>query len=79
MKSKTSSPAARKLPGSLASSRLHLAPDQQHHSVLPRKQDPNSESDRTHRAPPVEPDIDQASVIGEVERPQPPSEKPEAS
>ncbi|MBG6074315.1 hypothetical protein [Polaromonas sp. CG_9.11] len=79
MKSKTSLTMACKLPGALASSCPHVIPDHDHHSVLPGKQDRHSESERNHRVPPVEPDIDQARVIGEKERPQPSSEKPEAS
>lgn len=79
MTSKTLQTTVRRMPAPLASSRTHSAPDPERPSVLPRKQDQKSESDTNHRVPPVEPDLEQASVIGEAERPQPPSEKPEAS
>lgn len=79
MTSKTPPTTVRRMPAPLASSRTHSDPDEERHSVLPRKQDQKSESDRSHGVPPVEPDLDQASVIGEAERPPPPSEKPEAA
>ena len=78
MTSKTPSTTVHRMPAPLASTRTHADPDQERPSVLPRKQDQKSKSDRNHGAPPVEPDLEQASVIGEAERPQPPSEKPEA-
>ena len=79
MTSKTPPTMVSRMPAPLASSRTLPSPDPERPSVLPRKQDQKSKSDKNHSVPPVEPDLEQASVIGEAERPQPPSEKPEAS
>lgn len=64
----------------LESSRTRPTPAEEYNAVLSRKQDhvQKSESDK-NRDVPVECDAEQASVMGEAERPAPPSEKPEAS
>ncbi len=81
MTSKTPSTTVRPMPAAPASSRPRAAPAPEHNPVLPRKQRPDheSESEKDHGAPPAERGAEQASVIGEAERPQPPSEKPEAA
>ena len=80
MTSKTSSKTVRRASGPLASSHSRPAPVEKHKAVpcKTRDQDQKSESDKS-RTVPVEPDVEQASVLGEAERPLPPSEKPEAS
>lgn len=78
---KIPSMAVHRMPAPLASSRTYPAPDQAQNPLHPRKhrQDHESENETHHRAPPAERGAEQAGVIGEAERPQPPSEKPEAS
>ena len=49
------------------------------HRVPPQKDKQKREADRKHGIPPAERDVDEDSVMGEVEQPPPPSEKPEAS
>ena len=68
-------------PAPPATSRPRPARAHEHQSVLPAKHEQNykSESDKVRRTHPIERDAEQASVIGETERPPPPSEKPEAS
>ena len=82
MTSKTSSKTVRRTSGPLASSHSRPAPVEEHKAVpyktRDQDQDQKSESDKS-RTVPVERDVDQASVLGEAERPLPPSEKPEAS
>lgn len=49
-------------------------------SVPPQKEKQKRETDRKHDIPPpAERDVDEGDVIGEAERPPPPSEKPEAA
>ena len=80
MTSKTSSKTVRRTSGPLASSHSRPAPAEKHKAVpyKTRDQDQKSENDKS-RTVPVERDVEQASVLGEAERPPPPSEKPEAS
>lgn len=48
-------------------------------SDSPHKEKQKRQADRKHGVPPAERDADDDSVMGEVEQPPPPSEKPEAS
>jgi hypothetical protein len=49
-------------------------------SVPTKKEKQKREADRKHDIPlPAERDMDESGVIGEVDRPPPPSEKPEAA
>lgn len=48
-------------------------------SEPPQKEKQKRQADRKHGIPPAERDVDDDSVMGEVEQPPPPSEKPEAS
>jgi len=69
------------MPMPVGSSRPHAEPASAQNPFLPRKQhqDHESESEKHHGAPADERGAEQASVMGEAERPPPPSEKPQAS
>ncbi len=66
------SPVARRQPGEGRACGNTLDPS--------KKEKQKRDADRKHDIPPpAERDVDEGDVIGEAERPPPPSEKPEAS
>ena len=82
MKSQVSSAEFSSTCSPSASSRRALGPSHEHTSVPFRKERQKCETDKAdcfRSYHPDEGDVEQASVIGEAERPPLPSEKPEAS